>query len=213
MAANVRGGERDVRGDVIAAATRLMAARGFDGTSLQDIADEVGVSKPAVLHHFASKELIHEAVMDAILAHWRETLPRVMLAATTGEDRFDAIYRELQRFFREDPNRARMMVRQGLDRPEALRAMLKTAVRPWLAAIAGYIRMGDAQGRQPSDLDAEAYAILALQLVIFSSAMGDVVSVAIDDTSEARERYFREVVRIARSSLFIPRRWDQSESG
>ncbi|MEZ4392527.1 MAG: TetR/AcrR family transcriptional regulator [Polyangiales bacterium] len=206
MATNARAGERDVRREVLEVATRLMAARGFDGTSLQDIADEVGVSKPAVLHHYPSKEHIHQAVMQAILNHWRDTLPRVMLAATTGEDRFDAIYRELQRFFRENPDRARLLVRQGLDRPEVLREMLKTTVRPWLSAIAGYIRMGDSTGRQPSDLDAEAYAILALQLVIFSSAMGDTVSVAIDDSDEARARYYREVVRIARSSLFVDAR-------
>lgn len=205
MTANGRGADRDVRAEVITVATKLMAAKGFDGTSLQDIADGVGVTKPAVLHHFPSKEHIHTAVMQTILGHWRETLPRVMLAATTGEDRFEAIYRELQRFFREDPNRARLMVRQGLDRPEALREMLRTTVRPWMSAIAGYIRLGDSLGKQPPDLDAEAYTILALQLVIFSSAMGDTVSVAIDDTPEARQRYFREVVRIARSSLFVER--------
>lgn len=200
---NGRGAERDVRAEVIAAATRLMAARGFEGTSLQDIAGEVGVSKPAILHHFPSKERIHQAVMQNILDHWRETLPRLMFAAANGEDRFDGIYRELQRFFREDPNRARLLVRQGLDRPEALGEMLRTTVRPWLSALAGYIRMGEALGTQQPDLDAEAYTILALQLVIFSSAMGDTVSVAIDDTPEAGRRYFREVVRIARSSLFV----------
>ena len=80
MATNARGGERDVRREVLEVATRLMAARGFDGTSLQDIAYEVGVSKPAVLHHYPSKEHIHQAVMQAILNHWRDTLPRVMLA-------------------------------------------------------------------------------------------------------------------------------------
>lgn len=198
-----RGAERDVRAEVVTAATRLMAARGFEGTSLQDIADAVGVSKPAVLHYYPSKEHIHQAVMQNILDHWRETLPRLLFAASNGADRFDGIYRELQRFFREDPDRARLLVRQGLDRPEALREMLGGTVRPWLSAIAGYIRMGEKLDNHPPDLDAEAYVILALQLVIFSSAMGDTVSVAIDDSDEARARYFREVVRIARASLFL----------
>ena len=48
----------DVRAQVLAAATRLLASRGFEGTTIQSIADEVGVTKPAVLHHFASKELL-----------------------------------------------------------------------------------------------------------------------------------------------------------
>lgn len=191
-----------MRSEVVTAATRLMAARGFEGTSLQDIADAVGVSKPAVLHHFASKELIHAEVMHTIFGHWQKTLPRLMVAATSGEGRFDAIFTELQRFFREDPNRARLMVRQGLDRPKELREMLRTTVRPWLGVIANYIRMGDPT-KHPTDLDAEAYAMIALQLVIFTSAMGDTVSAAIDDTEEARSRYFSEVMRIARQSLFL----------
>lgn len=201
MGASGRGDERDVRAEVIVAATRLMAARGFEGTSLQDIADAVGVSKPAVLHHFASKELIHAEVMNTIFEHWQQTLPRLMMAATSGEGRFEAIFSELQRFFREDPNRARLLVRQGLDRPKELRETLKGTVRPWLGVIANYIRMGEES--HPRDLDAEAYAMIALQLVIFTSAMGDTVSVAIDDTEEARARYYQEVMRIARQSLFV----------
>src|SRR5262249_38333478 len=67
--------EPDVRALVIAAATRLFAAHGFDGTALQDVADAVGVTKPAVLHHFPSKEHIRQAVLDGILEHWRGTLP------------------------------------------------------------------------------------------------------------------------------------------
>jgi len=49
-----RSPDSDVRAATIAAATRLFAAQGFGGTALQDIADAVGVTKPAILHHFPS---------------------------------------------------------------------------------------------------------------------------------------------------------------
>src|SRR5947199_374412 len=84
---------------VVASTTRLFASQGFDGTSLQEIADEVGVSKPAVLHHFPSKEDLRRAVLDGILDHWREALPRLLLAATASTDRFEAVFGELHRFF------------------------------------------------------------------------------------------------------------------
>src|SRR3984893_4818926 len=95
----------DVRSATITAATRLFAAHGFDGTALQDIADAVGVTKPAILHHFPSKEHIRQAVLDGILAHWNKTLPRLLLAATASRDRFDAVFGELHRFFATDPDR------------------------------------------------------------------------------------------------------------
>jgi AcrR family transcriptional regulator len=193
----------DVRSKVIASATRLIAAHGFDGTSLQDIADAVGVTKPAVLHYFPSKEHIRAAVLESVLEHWRETLPRLLLAASAGEGRFDAIFGELQRFFGENPDRARVMVREGLDRPDETRKMLRGPVRPWLSAIAGYIDAGKTTGKQHADLDPEAYVILALQMVVFTSAMGSVVSAAIDEQGNGQERYFHEVARIAKSGLFV----------
>ncbi|HZU83335.1 MAG TPA: helix-turn-helix domain-containing protein, partial [Polyangiaceae bacterium] len=124
MVAN-RSAEGDVRSATIAAATSLFAAHGFEGTALQDIADAVGVTKPAVLHHFPSKEHVRQAVLDGILAHWNRTLPRLLLAATAGRDRFDAVFGELHRFFAGDPDRARLMLREALDRPAELRKLLR----------------------------------------------------------------------------------------
>ena len=71
--------EPAVRRRCIAAATQLFAAHGFDGTSVQAIADAIGVTKQAVLHHFASKEALREAVLAAMLDHWRDTLPRLLI--------------------------------------------------------------------------------------------------------------------------------------
>jgi len=200
-----RTGEgQDVRSGVIAAATRLFAARGFDGTSLQDIADVVGVTKPAVLHHFPSKEHIRTGVLESLLEHWREVLPRLLLAASASEDRFEAIFGELQRFFGANPDLARVLVREGLDRPEQTQRLLRGPVRPWLSAIAGYVQAGVERGSHPAELDPEAYVILALQMVTFTSAMGPVVSVAIEESDEGRKRYYREVARIAKAALFTP---------
>jgi len=197
-----RAAEQDVRGAIVTEATRLFAASGFEGTALQDIADAVGVSKPAVLHHFPSKEHIRKAVLDAILAHWNGLLPRLLLAATASEDRFDAVFGELHRFFASSPDRARLIVREALDRPKELRTLLRGPVRVWLGAVAGYIRAGQASGRHFSDVDAEAYVIHVLQLVITATASGAVMSAVIEEPS--RPRYDKELARIARASLFRP---------
>jgi AcrR family transcriptional regulator len=206
--------DNEVRAATIAAATRLFAAQGFEGTALQDIADAVGVSKPAVLHHFPSKEHVRQAVLDAILAHWNEALPRLLLAATASHDRFDAVFGETHRFFADDPDRARLIVRETLDRPAEMRKVLRGPVRQWLAAIAGYVRAGKENGRHYADVDPEAYVIHILLLVITATASAAVTSAILDDPTSAalaprgrdqghaRTRYDRELARIARASLF-----------
>jgi AcrR family transcriptional regulator len=42
----------------------LFAARGFDGTSVEEIADKAGVSKPVVYEHFGGKEGLYAVVVD-----------------------------------------------------------------------------------------------------------------------------------------------------
>jgi TetR/AcrR family transcriptional regulator len=204
MVARATAEPTDVRARSLAAATRLFAERGFDGTSIQLIADAVGVSKPAVLHHFPSKEDLRRAVLDSIVLHWQGVLPRLLLAASASHDRFDAVFGELHRFFASEPDRARLVVRELFDRPGEVKKMLRGAVRPWLSAIAGYIKEGQAHGRHWEDVDPEAYVVHILQLVVCATASASVCRVAVDPEGDARDRYDRELARIARASLFKP---------
>ena len=176
-----RAPEHDVRAATVGAAMRLFAAHGFDGTALQDIADAVGVSKPAVLHHFPSKEHVRQAVLDAILSHWHEALPRLLLAATGSDDRFDAVFGELHRFFAATPTApGSSRARCSIARPSC--ASSCGPVQPWLGAIAGYIRAGKERGRHYAEVDEEAYVVHILHLVLTATASAPVTSSALDAT-------------------------------
>ncbi len=48
--------------DILDRAATLFARRGFAKTSVQEIADAVGLSKAGLLHHFPSKDALHAAV-------------------------------------------------------------------------------------------------------------------------------------------------------
>ncbi|MDR0990532.1 MAG: TetR/AcrR family transcriptional regulator [Propionibacteriaceae bacterium] len=52
------------RDQLVTVARSCFAERGFDGTSIEEIAARAGVSKPVVYEHFASKEAIYAVVVD-----------------------------------------------------------------------------------------------------------------------------------------------------
>ncbi|MBM7805643.1 AcrR family transcriptional regulator [Geodermatophilus bullaregiensis] len=63
-------------------AAALFARRGFAKTSVQDVAAAVGLSKAGLLHHFPSKDALHEAVLaqadtigKQVLDHVRDLPP------------------------------------------------------------------------------------------------------------------------------------------
>ena len=58
-----KGEERRAR--ILAVAQRMVSRNGGRGTTLGEIAQEAGVSSAGLLHHFASKEQLLNAVLDA----------------------------------------------------------------------------------------------------------------------------------------------------
>ena len=58
-------------------AAALFARRGFAKTSVQDIADAVGLSKAGLLHHYPSKDALREAVLAQSAALTERALQQV----------------------------------------------------------------------------------------------------------------------------------------
>ncbi len=59
--------EPDTRQRIIDVAAKLFAERGFDGTSVRDIATEMGIANPSIYHHFKSKaDLLTELLTEPL---------------------------------------------------------------------------------------------------------------------------------------------------
>ena len=54
---------RSTRNDIMDTARRLFSERGYNAVSIQDLADELGISKGNLTYHFKRKEQIVEALL------------------------------------------------------------------------------------------------------------------------------------------------------
>lgn len=197
----------DNSGQIRAAATKLFASHGYEGVSLQSIADEVGVAKQTLLYHYPSKDLLRQAVIDHVFEHWRNTLPQILQAFTSGKRRFTALTEELIRFFATDRDRARLLARELLDNPQSTQRLMGESLRPWLLLVSEYIREGQKIGLIHSDVDPESYILHVIVLVVANVANLATMSLALSPDGVARadveQRHLNELVRLTRTALFI----------
>jgi AcrR family transcriptional regulator len=197
----------DITQQILAHATRLFAARGFVGASLRDIAKAVGIRKPSLLYHFNSKDDLRRGVLENMLAHWNEVVPRLLKAATSGHEQFEAVATETIEFFRADPDRARLLLRELLDRPSEMEPLIESHVQPWAKIICDYVRKGQQQGRVHADIDPEAYVVHMVNLMVCGVALQDSVTALMplrpEERHAAKARYITELLRVARAGLFV----------
>jgi AcrR family transcriptional regulator len=98
------------REQILDAATRAFARRGFAATGLDDVAAEAGVTHVILYRHFASKSDLYRAVLDRA---------SVQLADTVGIDAFDeGTIRLLLDAAAADPDGFRLLFRHAAREPE-----------------------------------------------------------------------------------------------
>ncbi len=201
----------DNSAQIRAAATKLFASHGYEGVSLQSIADEVGVAKQTLLYHYPSKEVLRRAVLEHVFVHWRSTLPQILQAVTSGQRRFTALTEELIRFFDADRDRARLLARELLDNPQGTQRMIMEHLRPWLLLVAEYIREGQKVGLVHAEVDAESYVLHVVLLVVATVGSLSTVTMALASDglasstarAEVEKRHLAELVRLTRTALFV----------
>ena len=193
-----------VRAAILSQATRLFAEQGYDGTSVQEIAEAVGIRKPSLLYHFKSKDELRQKVLAEMLAHWNAVLPGLLLRAST-EERFDSTMEALTEFFIEDPDRARLFLRETLDRPERMQEMLSEFVQPWVQLLSGQLERAKQQGLVRENVDPQAYVFEVITMAVAGTAVIDTMVVILPTDSArgtTRKRHARELIRLARSGLY-----------
>ena len=91
------------RDRVIDAALRAFGTRGYETTSLDALATELGIRKQSILYYFNSKEALLDAVIDEAGDEMIASLERALAGSAQGWDRVDAVVRSVFRLAARRP--------------------------------------------------------------------------------------------------------------
>jgi len=147
---------------ILEAALEVFARRGYNGSSIDEIAQTAGISKALIYEHFPSKRDLHVSLLES---HVQEIFERLAEAAATsdpGEVRLRAGVDAFLGFVETRRDAFRMLFRDAVE-PEVA-GIVAAVQRQTAAAVAGMIATEPRKGRRDPKRDAVAIEMLGQQL-------------------------------------------------
>jgi len=132
--------DRSTRDQIVDAALDCFAEAGYEGTSLNDIAAEVGIRRPSLLHHFASKEVLYGEVFERLLSDWFKRLAEAIESSETGWLKLEQVLRAGFGLFADNPKYVTLMRREAIDTGSHLGIDLAGVLRPMFEEAAGFFQ-------------------------------------------------------------------------
>ncbi|NVJ24102.1 MULTISPECIES: TetR/AcrR family transcriptional regulator [Myxococcus] len=154
-------GEPDARERLIAASSRVLAERGYDATTVKEVARVAGVNQGLVHYYFGSKDALLLAVTREHSQQYSEELRRLR-EETPLEQLADTSFAWGERHLRASPEQFRLryeLFALGLRNPELTSAVAELQAQGDLevARTVARYRGGDAAKPEPLDLH---YAVI-----------------------------------------------------
>ena len=151
---------------ILRAARRLFLTRGYEGTSVADIAKDVGITPGAIYWHFKSKTEVLATVLEDGLAEFRKCI----LGALTGSTPTVRLYQlvttqvrsQLTDYYIQDVLSTNFVISQLADQlPPSPRERIRGLLRAHLDLVEDIIR----SGVEASEFRVDQIAVTALAVI------------------------------------------------
>ena len=130
---------------IMNAALEVFSSYGYRGSTIDQIAERAGLSKPNLLYYFSSKEDIYVAVLEHTLSDWLRPLAEMDPDGEPADELWKYIERKLE-MSRSAPKASRLFANEMLHGAESiktyLRGELKNLVEEKCTVIQNWIDAG-----------------------------------------------------------------------
>ena len=183
---------------ILDAADRRLAEGGPSGIRLQEIAADVGVSHPTILHHFGSREGLVQAVVQRALAGLSSEIVRVVSERAIGASEGAELVRLVAATL-GDRGHARLMAWLALEgrTPENAPQLLRG-----LATTMHTRRLAETDGEPP--FEDTLFMVLLVSLALFGEGvLGEAMrrSAGLEGDATARARFHEWLARLIEQHL------------
>lgn len=174
---------RNTRDDVVAAAGRLFAERGYHATSMRDLGKELGLLGSSLYSHVDGKQQLLAEVVDRGAGFFQQAADAAMATPGNASERLRALVGGHIGVVLDHRSEVRTYLSEADALDDPLRSGVIAARDRYEEAYRAVLKEGAADGSFRSDLDAPIAAIFILSIL------------------NALDRWYREEGRVDRDAL------------
>ena len=97
---------------ILECSIRLFARKGFSGTSIRDIAKEVGTTVPNIYYYFGNKEGLYNHILETTIEEFSKAIQNATTTETRLRNQLTAMTIAKYRFIDRNPERMRIFFRE-----------------------------------------------------------------------------------------------------
>jgi AcrR family transcriptional regulator len=156
---------RNSRDDVVRAAGRLFADRGYHGTSMRDLGKELGLLGSSLYSHVSSKQDLLVEVVEEGARLFEESAEKALATEGTSSDRLDALIAGHVDVVVDNIDVARTFLNEARMLDGEPRSRIIAARDHYEEAFRSVIREGIADGSQGREVDPKIVSIFILSVL------------------------------------------------
>lgn len=155
---SVRPAQEEKRRQILRAAVRVFAVKGYHACRVADVAKEAGVAYGLVYHYFGSKEELLETIFREA---WHDLLERaneIAASGTPAAEQLRAVAAIVLRSWKGDPDLMRVLVREVARSPHMQKEI--DEIRSAFDTLTLIVERGQQAGELRDDLDPRLVAYI-----------------------------------------------------